>query len=72
MFSLLASWNEFLGTSMEVLLDSSVMGAAYRGYMRKNNRKEHLQEYNSAVTFISIGAGIKLPSGKWPTLFLDT
>jgi hypothetical protein len=33
MFSILASWNEFLGTSMEALLDSSVTRAAYRGYM---------------------------------------
>jgi hypothetical protein len=33
MFSLLASWNEFLGTSVEVLFDSSVMKVAYRGYM---------------------------------------
>jgi hypothetical protein len=35
MFSLLSRWNEFLGTSMEALLDSSVMEAAYRGYMWK-------------------------------------
>jgi hypothetical protein len=49
-----------MGMLMEVPLDSSIIRAVYRGYTQRQNYREHIQEYNLAMSFVSMGKEIQL------------